>query len=656
MSPKLSRLRVEGLRCLHGLDLSFGQLTALIGANGTGKSSIVRALEFLFGHTDLDDADPTAHLDDVDPTVTASFTDLPAPWQSTLRSWLDDSGTLTISRSRTLDASGRSVTTWSARRRAPEGFGAVREALVAGRAVADLKPMYAALRDKFGGALPPWSSKAALEPALVALESADPSLPTEEVDDHTLSFRGGGEWDLTAMVELLVLPAARDAAVDATEGRGSNLGRLLELTLHAEMSVDDELRELQARTAEQYQAIVERQGNALLSRTASMVNAELSSFAPGAGVELEFEHRQPTLTVPAVKARLVESGHSASIGRQGHGVQRAYVFSLLRAMLAAKTTADPTDAALLLVIEEPEVYQHPVRARYVARTLAELVSSTTARTQVVYTTHSPYFVPSQQLDAVRLLRLSEPGRPGETTATPRPGLGGDQLPLPRYTTASAFDAQRAATALQTAAAGKGQGWTAQRVKARLPGLLNASVAEGLFASAVLLVEGAEDAAYLEQTALCAGYDLAAEGVAVVSTGGKPDLGLALTLFAELDIPIYVVFDADIKPGADCSQQRGDNKLLTGLAGGPVLAEPGTQTRARWASMQPDVGAVVASDVGAQALEQARGAVADELDLRVGNGAKNPLLVRRVVERLAVQGTTSTTLRDVVTSIVALARG
>ena len=44
---RVSRLRVRGLRCLKAVDLDLGDLTVLIGDNGTGKSSVIEACQLL---------------------------------------------------------------------------------------------------------------------------------------------------------------------------------------------------------------------------------------------------------------------------------------------------------------------------------------------------------------------------------------------------------------------------------------------------------------------------------------------------------------------------------------------------------------------------------------------------------------------------------
>lgn len=60
-------------------------------------------------------------------------------------------------------------------------------------------------------------------------------------------------------------------------------------------------------------------------------------------------------------------------------------------------------------IEEPEIFQHPPQARYLAETLLELSQS---NSQIIICTHSPLFIPGDSFDKIRL--TCEQGEPSET--------------------------------------------------------------------------------------------------------------------------------------------------------------------------------------------------------------------------------------------------
>lgn len=641
MAARLSRLDVQGLRCLHGMTLTLEDLTAMIGANGAGKSSTVRAVQFLFGEVDLDDDDVTDGLSDPEVAVTATFTGLPDAWRQRLEPWLNDDGDLVVRRTRVVGVDGRPTARWGCDRTQAPGFAAIRGAAAAGASAADLKAAYADLRTHTAD-LPAWTSKAQALAALDAYEQDNPEALTEKVPDPTLHFGGGDDHDLSAMIEMLVLPAMRDAVDDSAETRGSTLARLVDITVRSQVDLDAELTDLTERTGAEYQRIVDTQVGPRLEELSVTITRQIASFAPGAQVKLSWDPRLPSLSAPAVRARIVESGHEGDIGRQGHGVQRAYVFSLLRALLDARRL-DATDErpGLLLVVEEPEVYQHPLRARYVARTLAELARDTAQSTQVLYTTHSPYFVSVDNVPSVRLLRL--------TSVEESPS----GWPLTR---ASAATLAALAERLDEAREGGGQKWTPERVAAQLPGLLGSTVSEGLFADVVVLTEGDEDVGMIDGAASAGGLDLAADGVAVIAVDGKDNLLLASEVFRALAVPVYMVFDTDEKPAGEHSDGGALrlNAMLTHLADGVAQERPPTTVTGLWAAAKPSLRAVVDDEIGADVVREAFVETARSMGLPEST-AKNGHLVRTAVSRLYRDGHRSETVDKIIDAVAALGR-
>ena len=84
---------------------------------------------------------------------------------------------------------------------------------------------------------------------------------------------------------------------------------------------------------------------------------------------------------------------------------------------AAESKTDTSDKSiaseilspdLILAIEEPELYLHPARCRYLAELLLRLskppIDGSEPRNQIIYATHSPYFVDLHRFDQVRIAR------------------------------------------------------------------------------------------------------------------------------------------------------------------------------------------------------------------------------------------------------------
>ena len=75
--------------------------------------------------------------------------------------------------------------------------------------------------------------------------------------------------------------------------------------------------------------------------------------------------------------------------------------------------------SFVLLIEEPELYQHPNRQRHLASVLSKLadggIPGVSSTTQIIYTTHSPHFVGVDRINQIRLLRKFRAGCDPKTT-------------------------------------------------------------------------------------------------------------------------------------------------------------------------------------------------------------------------------------------------
>lgn len=76
--------------------------------------------------------------------------------------------------------------------------------------------------------------------------------------------------------------------------------------------------------------------------------------------------------------------------KQGHGFQRALIFSLLELYAELKLPAEENGIKNILMIEEPEIYMHPQMQRKMADLLYKLSDS--GKIQIICGTHSPIFI------------------------------------------------------------------------------------------------------------------------------------------------------------------------------------------------------------------------------------------------------------------------
>lgn len=633
---RLEQLHIENLRCLRSATVRLGGVTPLIGVNGSGKSTVVRALEFFFGLCDFGPSDLSGGDLERELRVSATFSDLPAHLANSLGAWLSDSGKLTITKVGVAQGDRLAVHFESKRNQVPD-FQLVRALATAAEQVAAYKELRK--REPFTD-LPAVTSGVRVRAAMAAWEREKPEA-CETADDTSLAVGDGSECDISRWIHLVSIPAVHDAATESEESRSNVFGPLTELLVRSRLDLEDQLQKLQEDAQGRYEEIVSSSGDDVLRQASTNLTKELRRYAPGSTVHLGWDMPPVSISQPRIRAELGEGGFRSAIGNQGHGVQRAYMFALLQALAAARLDEGMTDAdddardapekpLLLLAIEEPELYQHPVRAQLLARVVRQLADGDEPPTQVLYATHSPYFVGLDLIDSVQLLRNS---------------AAQDEAPS---TTVTSVDMEAAAVELWAAAGRPGQQFTATSLRSRLAIFTDTRVSEGLFARAVVLVEGQEDVAFLEAAQEQERVDLASAGIAVLPVGGKTCLDRPLVLLRQLGIPTYVLFDGD----AGQNKPR-PNRLLLALHDESAVDAPSTLISSAYAVFEEDFQRAVESDVGEAAFQAAINRACEQHGFAAGDGGKNGTVLRTAFQILGEAGHRSALLAEVMASIRAL---
>jgi putative ATP-dependent endonuclease of OLD family len=334
-----------------------------------------------------------------------------------------------------------------------------------------------------------------------------------------------------------VLVGAGAGASEALDGRDSVLNRLLSAVEQLDVEARAKIAQLQENAQDEIEGVVvQARGEALVSIGAG-ITKRIETYFPGAAIKLEDRvapPRPPQISVHALVSD--KGGHPIDADLQGHGLQRALVIALLHELAetapqSAIETGGADARSLVLAIEEPELYQHPLQARTLAASLEKLAAEGTERSiQVTYSTHSPYFTRPALFRDLRLCR--------------RDAQGG--------TVCVAADPETVAAAIAES------GFTGE-IANRVEASLAASLREAIFAAAVLLVEGPTDVALLEGVAALQG-GLDREGIAIAECGSKSAIAIAIGVLAQLRIPYLALFDGD-RAGQNPNEADLNRRLL-----------------------------------------------------------------------------------------------
>jgi predicted ATP-dependent endonuclease of OLD family len=515
---RISSARIQGYRCIADINVSFEGLTAFVGSGGVGKSTILNALDWFFHGGGIAERDLHRPADAEEPVasvaVAVTFSDLSDGDRTALGRYVDgDTTTLTRTWS---EADGEKL---SGNALVFSDFEHVREA----DGAMELRRRYRELHEQRGeelGLPVPAGNREQVERDMETWERAHPGDCDLRPQDarHLGGFTGTPL--LATRINYVLVGAAAGAPEALGGGRGSVLDRLLSAVEELNADVRGAITRLQKEAQGEIEAVVaDARGEVLVSIGAG-ITKRMETYFPGAAIKLEDEVAPPRPPQISVRALVSDrGGHLIEPDLQGHGLQRALVIALLHELAdtapLADAAAEADTRALVLAIEEPELYQHPLQARTLAASLEKLALDETERSiQVAYSTHSPYFTRPALFRDLRLCR--------------RDATGG--------TSCVAADADAIAEAIATA------GFTGE-IANRVEAALATNLREAIFASVVLLCEGPTDASLLEGVAAPQG-GLDRDGIGLAPCGSKSSVGIAISILKQLQIPYFALFDAD----------------------------------------------------------------------------------------------------------------
>ncbi|GJE57286.1 ATP-dependent nuclease [Methylobacterium thuringiense] len=544
---QLQRARIKNFRSLRDIDVHFGAHTALIGGNGAGKSSILKAIEKFYSTSKICDADDFFGRNQVQPIeIELTFHQLSEQEALDFEDRVRD-GKLVVTR--IFDGSASSGRYHGVVPQVPEFVGIRSHTTATAKRAAynnlrESNPLYAAL--------PNAGSAAAVDQALVNWENDHPDHLVLLLDDgQFFGFQNNSRGKLQRHTSFVFIPAVREASADAADGKTSVIGKLLELLVRSQILKRPDVQAFKKQMSEAYQALVSADNMPELAALAETLTTDLRGLYRDAEVSLNWrDSGEMPIPLPMADVFLKDDGFGAPVDRQGHGLQRAFIFTLLQHLARtavpeagvveteAGTADDPPTAAaivaqaptLILAIEEPELYQHPTKQRHFAEVLRGLSSGTLpgvqGHTQVIFGSHSPMFISMGRADEIRITR--------------RAPCSDSEFKQCNLLT---LDLGNIASKLEKAW-GKEEGtFSGQALMPRLH-ILGAELAEGFFARGVILVEGRSDRAALTAVARMLGVNFEAAGIAILSAEGKANLDRPFVIFRELGIPTFIIWDCD----------------------------------------------------------------------------------------------------------------
>lgn len=665
----LKKAHIKNFRSLRDVAVSFEKQTAVLGGNGTGKSTILKAIERFYGSS------TSVGLDDffgnnVDNPIEIglTFTDLNEAEREIFESRIINDELNVV---RVFDVkSGKSSGRYYGFVRGHEPFDAIRSLDKALSKRATYKTLRASDLTLYGD-LQDVTKAEDIDAQLSEWEGKHGDKCQIIRDDgQFLGFTNVAKGSLSKSTNFVFIPAVRDAAVDAIDGRGSAIARLMELVVKSAVQQRKDFQQWQERTSATYKQLVSPDNLTELKGLADELTKSLRILYEDTAVSLEWQPAADfTIPLPAADVFLEDGGFPSRVEKQGNGLQRAFILTLLQHLARATVLSTPSAPdneiqiddepqagvvpdlkavpetpallpGLILAIEEPELYQHPTKQRHFARVLGLLSDGTlpgvATKMQIAFASHSPHFVCIDRFDEVRLARRHAV-----------PNVQHRECALRESSLRKVCD-------LLEYAHGKPAGtFTEAGLRSRLH-IITPEVAEGFFADVVVLVEGESDRAALRAIAAVKNIDFEAMGIAVLGVNGKNNLDRPAAIFMSLEIPVYAIWDCD--KAAEKIGGEATNRALQKLFGSPgsdVMAA-GTIIDDSFACFECNLEKTLEKELG---VEQFDGALSEAMkDFSVEkkeDAIKAPTIMKQTLAKLAEQKIVSNSLEAVLEKICAL---
>jgi hypothetical protein len=657
----IKTIEVKNFRSINDEHMDFDNLTAILGRNGAGKSSFLHAIDTFYDLTAVVTEEDFYNRNTNSPIeIRITYSDLRDDEKREFAPYIRDDALIVTKR--ITKANEAILQRYYAAAYQMPAFAKIRE--IPGK------------RDRINA----WNELVAnntlpeLGGPVKKADDVDILMAKYEAEHHDLlqpieregqffgpKNVGGGKLD--NFTKFVLVPAVREASDEATGKKGA-IYQILDMIVLRKINAREDVQAFQSEFEERIKDVYSSENLTELPELGDSISKTLEKFAPGSKLNLQWDKvTPPKIQLPAAIATLVEDSFEGAITRKGHGLQRALIVTLLQ-HLAMTAPAGPTAEGsaieenptlhpegapslrspdLIIAIEEPELYLHPSRCRYLCNLFVQLANEPElglgARNQIIYTSHSPYFVDLYLFDRIRVVRK-------------------ETLPdsLVPQSIVKRFSLNDAAREMARVCQSNPANFTRESFKARAMSVMNTIVNEGYFADVVVVVEGLSEVGALWKIQEIMNKNWSGLGIAVIPAGGKNNIDRPTVIFRGLSIPTYFIFDADahLTDKKKNQEAKERNHRYLRLANVPIVDFPDTQVHKTWAVFNKNLECILKDEFGNDNFQSIREQVAFEFEYDdTARVCKNIEGIARLIELAYEKGHRTQTLESIVDKIITL---
>lgn len=407
----------QPVRRLKYAEILFGDATFLIGPNNAGKSTVLKAIDWLlsgkkqipsqeyFSVVDEDTGETKPAVDTI--IFEAEFRNLPVEakqWRGFKGRIFEypvsnppDTG-LSVTYKKTFCLGKDVVIEFKSKEREIrpefEGFKTGQDLIDRGAPAAEVGDLFPDLMAKIG------TSKVALE----KLEQLDFIWDTKDADTWFQNPGGIAGNVLKMLPRFLLIPA--DTSLNEIEGSSSGvLGKTLYELFEDVRSESENYAQAQEYLDKLALELDPEDVGSEFGKMICELNKVLASVFPDTMLHATASLSDPKTALKPTFQVEMSSNVRTAVSHQGAGMVRAAAFGMLRFRQKwLSKREDEHKRSLIVCFEEPEIYLHPRAANQMRDTIYELSGK---GSQIVATTHSPFLIdlsrkPKQILNSLRL--------------------------------------------------------------------------------------------------------------------------------------------------------------------------------------------------------------------------------------------------------------
>ena len=394
---KLVSLALKNFRCFKDeKHVAFEDLTAIIGRNDVGKSTILEALEIFFNNdtVKIDSGDLCVSAGDQFAEITCEFDDLPDPLV------LDAQAETSLAEEHILTTDG---TLRVKKRFKCSGAKPKEEVYIC--ALHPSADQYSDLLELTNSTLKTRLRSLGIDETDVLMNSNPsirnaiwshcPDLELAETEIPIAKEDGKRIWDkLSEHMPLFALFQSDRPSRDS-DAEVQNPMKLAITTALAEPAIQ--------QTLDGIVEAVRVQAVELAQRT----HATLAKIDPGLAGDLTPQFKSDPKWASLFSITL-DSEQGIPVNKRGSGVRRLILVSFFRAE-AERRVSEGGECNIIYAIEEPETSQHPHNQKMLLESLEDLAAQ--AGCQVLLTTHSPGFASYLPISSFRFIQAGPDGQP-----------------------------------------------------------------------------------------------------------------------------------------------------------------------------------------------------------------------------------------------------